>query len=92
MQLVSRIALFGVLALIPATALAAWPWPFPQPLLTQADAEMIAFQNGITSIEDADPTIDGDWFVEGFDPAGAHLELVIDGQTGMIERGEMDAD
>jgi hypothetical protein len=91
MQKMSRIALLAALALAPATAFAQWPWPFPQPLLTQADAEMIAFQNGITNIEDADATIDGDWFVEGSDPSGAHLEMVIDGQTGMVERAEMDA-
>ncbi|HEX9905622.1 MAG TPA: hypothetical protein VGA77_11720 [Propylenella sp.] len=92
MRLAPRIALFGALALAPAAAFAQWPWPFPQPSLQQAEAEMIALQSGITNIEDVDATIDGDWFIEGTDPVGNHLELVIDGSTGAIERAEMHAD
>ena len=91
MRFAPHLALFGALALAPTAAFAQWPWPFPQPSIAQAEAEFIAYQNGIVDVQDVDATIDGDWFIEGTDPVGNHLELVIDGDTGAIERGEMHA-
>jgi hypothetical protein len=89
MRIGLRLAALGAFALVPAAALAQlWPW---YPTLPEAEARLIAMDNGIVSIVDIDATIDGDWEVEGMDAWGHEAELVIDGSTGAVEHAEMDA-
>ena len=88
MRSVFRSALLGAMIVIPASAMAWW-WPF-QPSLPESAARSIAHDNGVTIIEDIDPTVDADWSIEGFDEWGNAVKLVIDGRTGAVERGEVE--
>jgi hypothetical protein len=58
--------------------------------LPEEEARLIAMDYGVLNIEDASPTIDGDWEIEGTDGMGAEVELIIDGTTGAVERAEVD--
>jgi len=90
MRFLSRFALAGALVLTPAAAM-AFVWPFAQPSLPEDAAISIAMENGIMVIDDVDGTLDADWHVRGKDDLGNEVELVIDGETGAIERAELDA-
>lgn len=83
-----RTVLLGAMILAPASAMAWWPF---QPELPESVARDIAYEQGFVMIEDIDPTVDADWHVEGTDAWGQHVEMVIDGRTGMIERAEMES-
>ena len=85
-----RSAVFSALFLAPASAM-AFVWPFARPAIPEYDARMIAADYGITTVTDIDGTIDGDWKIEGYDPYGNEVELVIDGATGAVERAEMES-
>jgi hypothetical protein len=92
MRLILRSALLGALLAAPAAAFAfVWPEPFPQPSIPEEEARLIAIDHGFATVTDIDGTIDGDWHIEGTDAFGNELELVIDGNTGMVEHARMDA-
>ena len=91
MRIIPRLAVFGVLVLSPAAAM-AWVWPFAPPSLPEEAARSIAMQNGVANVIDIDGTIDADWQIEGTDAWGHEVELTIDGTTGAIERAELDAE
>jgi hypothetical protein len=91
MRLFIRSAILAALVIAPASAM-AWVWPWPAPSLPEEAARTIAWQHGIVTITDIDPTIDGDWDVEGTDAWGHEVELEIDGATGAIEHAEMNED
>lgn len=88
MRNVLRTLLIGALTLASATAMAWFPF---QPSLPEQAARDIAFQNGVVTIDDVDPTVDADWKVEGRDEWGHEVQIIIDGETGAIERAEMEA-
>lgn len=85
-----RLALIAAVALSPAAA-SAFVWPFAPPALPEETAVMIAMENGVAMVDDIDGTLDADWHVEGKDAWGHDIEMVIDGETGAVERAEMDA-
>jgi hypothetical protein len=88
MGIVVRSAFIGAMLLAPSAALAWFPF---QPALPEEAAREIAFQNGVVMIDDVDRTLDADWKIEGHDTWGNEVEIVIDGQTGAVERAEMEA-
>jgi hypothetical protein len=90
MRLLNRVAIVGALVLSPAAAM-AWVWPFAPPSLPEDAAVAIAMDQGVMVIDDIDGTLDADWHIRGKDAWGHEVELVIDGETGAIERAEMDA-
>ena len=90
MRFAARFAMIGALILSPAAAM-AWVWPFAPPSLPEEAARQIAWEQGVTVIDDIDGTLDADWHIRGKDDFGNEVELVIDGETGAIERAEMDA-
>jgi hypothetical protein len=90
MRLFNRFAVAGALALFPAAAM-AFVWPFAPPSIPEDQARFIAMDQGMAVIDDIDGTLDADWHIRGRDELGNEVELVIDGQTGAIERAEMDA-
>jgi hypothetical protein len=90
MRLLHRLAIAGALVLSPAAAM-AFVWPFAQPSVPEEEARAIAWGQGVAVVDDIDGTLDADWHVRGKDEFGNEVELVIDGQTGAIERAEMDA-
>lgn len=90
MRLLHRFAVIGALTLSPAAAM-AWVWPFAPPSLSEEAARAIAMDYGVTVIDDIDGTLDADWHIRGQDAWGGEVELVIDGETGAVERAEMDA-
>jgi Peptidase propeptide and YPEB domain len=91
MRFPSRLAIVGALVLSPAAAM-AWVWPFAPPSLPEDAAVAIAMDQGVMVIDDIDGTLDADWHIRGKDAWGNEVELVIDGETGAIERAEMDAE
>jgi hypothetical protein len=91
MRFLSRFAIVGALVLSPAAAM-AFVWPFAPPSLPEDAAVAIAMDQGMIVIDDIDGTLDADWHVRGKDEWGNEVELVIDGETGAIERAEMDAE
>jgi hypothetical protein len=91
MRFLARFATIGAFVLSPAAAM-AFVWPFAQPSLPEDAARAIAMDSGVAVVNDIDGTLDADWNISGTDVSGNEVELVIDGETGAIERAEMDAD